>query len=95
LDENLIKIVVEDRVRRETVQEAKTACKNIIADLQMMFEINPRTGNPLGRKSSVIGTYFSHQGFNRLDEPNDLGERVDEIVELNAFVGGQIICQCK
>ena len=96
LDKNLITIFVEDSVRRETVQEAKTACKNIIADLQWMFGISPKTGNPYADlRSSLLAGYFSHQGFNRLDEPNDLGERLDEMVELNAFVGSQIMCHCK
>lgn len=96
LEKNRIEIFVEDSVRRQSVQEAKTACKNIIANLQRMFGISSHTGNPLaGRKSSVIEDYFSHQGFTRLDEPSDLSERLDEMVDLTAFVGSQTMCQCK
>lgn len=99
LEENRIEIFVEDSVPRQTVQEAKIACKNIITNLQRMFGILSHTGNPpSGRRSSVIGDYFSHQGFQNSGEPNDLDERLDEIdemVELTALVSGQIMCQCK
>lgn len=68
-----------------SVDEARTAIKNMINGLRIELGIDTNTGKPF-TDSSFLGVHFGHSGYQIAGEPEGLWPALDQCTELQAEV---------
>lgn len=66
------------------------ACVEWVSEIRSLAAINKETGKPYGQ-GSVFADMFTHTGFVRKNQPDNLLEQIDRMFQLRCFGGGERI----
>lgn len=83
-DKNRIDLTAIAFRRASTRAEAKDWCREAVTGMRAQLGVNPQIGKPARGDSSLLGQYFSHQGFRREGKPKGLNAELDDMTRLSA-----------
>ena len=70
--------------RFQSEKAAQDWCKEFVNNIRTFFGVDPSTGEVRATSPTYIYTYFVHQGFKKKNQPKNLGEDLDRLVEIVA-----------
>ena len=70
--------------------EAKEWCREATNSIRLLLGIDPSTGKPLfDGKNSVLSGIFHHGNYKKTEEPEKIGDELDNITQILSAVGIQ------
>lgn len=87
-DKNRIKIKGFSSINKSLdMKEAKLLCSDVIRRIKSYLMVDSETGKSFLGTHSIFESFFSHDGYKNKSEPSDLYSDIDNITEIEAYVG--------